>query len=111
MKLFNVHLEVQISFAGELQEPPASEPQESFTDLVNSDAPGSDPVKLQAKLLDKLYKNIPIPSGPVSFSPYPGQPEGVSMSQNVKIAASSFEELQKVLARFHEVAESLKVPA
>jgi hypothetical protein len=125
MKLFNVHLEVSISFAGELQESPA--PQESFVDLVEGEKAGSDPMKLQAKVLDKLYvpvarysakidsdgrvrvihSRIDVPSPGLMF--YPGHPEGVSMSQNVKIAASSFEEL--ILARFHDVAESLQVPA
>lgn len=101
MKLFNVNVAVRITEIGELQDP-----QPSFAEELAKDF-RDDPLKAQAKLMEKAA-SLMAPPKVVGF--FPGDaPAGVSMNSNVQIAAGSFEELQAILQKFHEVGASLTI--
>jgi len=97
MKLFSVLLQVRIVELG-----PLEEPKPSATEALGVDSPWKD----MGKLVEVLKDQGVFPSTPI----YPGYGDAMgsmSMSESVKIAASSFEELQAILAKFHATATSL----
>lgn len=104
MKIFNVNLRVTIQQMGELAdretETPVEPPKPSFND---------DPIDKAEKMLNKYLDRAVGPrgvvAGPMGF--YPGEQDGHTMTENVRITAESFEELQAILAKFHAVAKEL----
>ncbi|TMI88325.1 MAG: hypothetical protein E6H00_12900 [Bacillati bacterium ANGP1] len=101
MKLFNVQLMVSISLIGEMEPPPEPSITENLPD---------DPVKASAVMLERYAKiTLEKPSSQY-MGPYAG-PEGVSMNKSVKIAASSFVDLQEILAKFNATLVSLSPDA
>lgn len=100
MKIFQIQLGVEITEVGELQDPKPSFAEEIERDIRD------DPVKAQAKLVDKLT-SIAVPSPAMAV--FPARPTGLTMSDSVKITAGSFEELQTILRKFHDLAQSLTI--
>jgi hypothetical protein len=108
MKIFNVSLRVTIQQIAEIaeHEPEISETKsELFSERANL-----DPIDKADKMLNKYLDRALGPRGPVGVLPiglYPGEQDGQTITENVRIAAESFEDLQAILAKFHAVAKQL----
>jgi|HubBroStandDraft_2_1064218.scaffolds.fasta_scaffold129222_3 hypothetical protein len=104
MKIFNVSLRLVISQIGEIPDLPAeAEPAEKkpFND---------DPVDKQegvmSRYLDRIEKMMMMIGGPALVA-FGQEPAGASMSENVRIAAANFEDLQAVLRKFSDTINAL----
>lgn len=107
MKLWNIALSVKITTAGELTGYPSGDP-ETCQEAISEIKPGSDPMLTQAKILDTyLRKMAPTVSPPVFAY---GQEPGVSMADSTQVGADTFEELQRIISRFHALLTEIGQP-
>jgi hypothetical protein len=62
----------------------------------------------QQKMLDRYMDRVEKLKAPRAIGiAYPGEHDAQTMTENVRIAAETFEELQAILAKFHAVAKQL----
>lgn len=109
MKLFNVRLHVQITEIGVVGERDA-DAQPPLESLIH-DRQNDSPLKDAAKLMDGYLARVTAPQKFPFYTSSANGDDAVNMTENVHIAASSFEELQAILAKFHGTAQSISVEA
>lgn len=105
MKIFNVSLRVSITQIAELPDnPPDTPAHPSLSD---------NPLKAAEALFDRAERIMaprPIPGVP-GFGMYGTESDGASLTQNVRIQAETYEDLQAVLKMFSDTVKAInKVP-
>ena len=102
MKIFNVAIRVSIQQIAVLPDDPtdgdAKPAKEAFND---------DPLDKQDKILTKYMDRMEAIAGPQVPRMVTPQGDSAGMVRNVRIAASDFGELQKILAAFDETIKKL----
>lgn len=110
MKMFNVHLQVNMT---EIGDPDKIKPQSELPALTEGFSSDS-PIKDVAILVERLQQRGMFPGGigVPSQLIFPGgdNAEGMSMRHDFQVVIGSFEEMQQVLAKFRAVCESLTMP-
>jgi hypothetical protein len=110
MKIFNVSLRVTIQQIGEIVDHEPDTPVDAPKPELFSERANLDPLDKADKMLNKYLDRALGPRGPVGVIPiglYPGEQDGQTITENIRIAAESFEDLQAILAKFHAVAKQL----
>jgi hypothetical protein len=109
MKIFNVSLRVTIQQIGEIAEHEPEMPVEVPKPELFSERANLDPIDKADKMLNRYLDRALGSRGPVGvlIGSYPGDQDGQTITENVRIAAESFEDLQAILAKFHAVAKAL----
>lgn len=104
MKIFNVWLRVSILQIAELPDnPPEPTAPKPFND---------NPLKQAEALFERAERIMaPRPMVVPGFAMHPEQSEGASLTQNVRIQAETYEDLQAVLKMFADTVKAIqKVP-
>lgn len=104
MKIFNVSLRVQITQVAELPDNPPPDPApKPFND---------NPLKQAEALLERAERIMAAPPRPMPGMFYAGgDSDGASYTQNVRISAETYEDLQTVLKMFADTVKAInKVP-
>lgn len=98
MKIFNVALRVSITQIAELPDNPTAEVPKPFND---------NPLK-QAEALFERAERIMAPRPPMpGFGAYPGESDGAQLTQNVRIQAETYEDLQAILKMFADTVKAI----
>jgi hypothetical protein len=101
VKIFNVSLQVQITQIAELPDNPPELEKKPFND---------DPLKKAEALFDRAER-IMAPHPVMVMGVYPGQSDGAQITQNVRIQAETYEDLQAILKMFADTVKAIhKVP-
>jgi DNA-directed RNA polymerase specialized sigma24 family protein len=91
VKIFNVSVRVSITLIAELPDNPPEATKQPFSD---------DPLKKAEALFDRAEKFMA-----------PRPPDGAQMTQNVRIQAETYEDLQAILKMFADTVRAIhKVP-
>jgi hypothetical protein len=94
MKIFNVSIRVQID---QVLEIPDTEPEPAKREPFND-----DPLDKAEKIMDRYIQKTGLGRAPLVAMPFPGMgSDGTMMTENVKVQAETFEELQNILMKFH----------
>ena len=105
MKIFNVSLSVRISQVGEIRD---SETESTESPKPFNDDPLDKADQMMSKWMKNLAPRIPSPQGPFYVGSYAaGEGDSQTVTENVRINAETFEELQAILAKFHAVIRAL----
>jgi hypothetical protein len=97
VKIFNVALRVSITQIAELPDNPPADVPKPFND---------NPLK-QAEALFERAERFMAPRPPMPGLGYPGESDGAQLTQNVRIQAETYEDLQSILKMFADTVKAI----
>lgn len=112
MKAFNVHFELRMT---EIGDPDKLKPASDLPALTEGFSKDS-PIKDVATLIERLQERGMFPGGPVPSQLFPVRGygdesgDGLNMRHDFQVVVGSFAEMQEVLTKFRQVADSLTMP-
>jgi len=107
MKIFNLRLMVNIEQIAELPDAPEEPPKTAEPKRFND-----DPIDKAEAMLNRYIQKVNGPPRVFAGIAPPfgmglGQGDNHNITENIRISAEDFEDLQKVLKRFHQVIREL----